>query len=380
MWHRPRFYSTTASSFWPTDAVKPFWDDLYAAGADLIINAHMRDYERFGPQTPSGAADPTNGMREIIVGTGGDGLDAPNTLRIPNSEVNLSGVYGVLQLTLFAGSYAWQFIPVAGQTAGDSGSAPCRQASPNGPPVASAGGPYAGAAGDTIRFDGSGAADPDGDAIAYGWNFGDGSTGTGATPAHVYAGAATFTVTLVVTDSKGAQSPPATTTATIAAPPQPPASADSVLLVAAGNIARCGGTRDELTANTKRCTLAAFHQPLFFSSEAVGWTEEDQVKQLWNRLYAADADLVLNGQQHQYERLKPMTPAGVVDTVRGLRSIDVGTGGESTALPVAIHPNSEVISDAFGVLKLTLYADRYSREFVPIQGEAFTDRGTGSCH
>ena len=137
---------------------------------------------------------------------------------------------------------------------------------------------------------------------------------------------------------------------------------------------------NDLAANTKRCTLAAFHQPLFFSSEDVGWTEEDQVKRLWNRLYAADADLVLNGQQHQYERLTPMTPAGVVDTVRGLRSIDVGTGGESTALPVAIHPNSEVISDAFGVLKLTLYADRYSWEFVPLQGEAFTDRGTGSCH
>src|SRR5207244_5527523 len=57
-----------------------------------------------------------------------------------------------------------------------------------------------------------------------------------------------FSILLVVTDSKGAQSPPATTTATITAPPQPPASADSVLLVAAGNIARCGGTRDELTA------------------------------------------------------------------------------------------------------------------------------------
>ena len=137
---------------------------------------------------------------------------------------------------------------------------------------------------------------------------------------------------------------------------------------------------NDLAAHTQRCTLAAFHQPLFFSSEALGWTEEDQVKRLWSRLYAADADLVLNGQQHQYERLKPMTPAGVVDTVRGLRSIDVGTGGESTALPVAIHPNSEVISDAFGVLKLTLYADRYSWEFVPMQGEAFTDRGTGRCH
>jgi len=101
---------------------------------------------------------------------------------------------------------------------------------------------------------------------------------------------------------------------------------------------------------------------------------------LWNRLYAAGADLVLNGQQHQYERLKPMTPAGAVDDARGLRSIDVGTGGESTALPVAIHPNSEVISDAFGVLKLTLYADHYTWEFVPMPGQTFGDQGSGTCH
>src|SRR5439155_1130250 len=66
MWHRPRFYSTTSSTSSPTSSVKPFWDDLYAAGADLIVNAHMRDYERFAPQNPDGAADPVNGLREII--------------------------------------------------------------------------------------------------------------------------------------------------------------------------------------------------------------------------------------------------------------------------------------------------------------------------
>ena len=125
MWHSPRFYSTTSSTFFPTGSVKPFWDDLYAAGAELIINAHMQDYERFAPQTPTGAADPTNGIREIIVGTGGSGLDAPNTLIIPNSEVQISGVYGVLKLTLGDGSYSWQFVPVAGQTGTDSGSGSC---------------------------------------------------------------------------------------------------------------------------------------------------------------------------------------------------------------------------------------------------------------
>jgi len=75
-----------------------------------------------------------------------------------------------------------------------------------------------------------------------------------------------------------------------------------------------------------------------------------------------------------------MTPDGVVDAQRGLRSIDVGTGGESTALPVAMHPNSELVSAAFGVLKLSLYRDRYTWEFVPLPGETFTDQGAGTCH
>src|SRR2546422_2018473 len=125
LFHAPRFYSTTSATFSPSSSVKPFWDDLYAAKAELIVNAHMRDYERFAPQTSAGVADPVNGIREIIVGTGGDGLDLPNTLVIPNSEARISNVYGVLKLTLGDGTYAWQFIPVAGQTATDSGSGTC---------------------------------------------------------------------------------------------------------------------------------------------------------------------------------------------------------------------------------------------------------------
>jgi len=125
LWHHPRFYSTTSSSFSPSSSVKPFWDDLIAARAELIINAHLRDYERFGPQTSAGVADPVNGIRQIIVGSGGEGLDNPNTLIAANSQVRISGVYGVLRLTLYDGSYSWQFVPVAGQTATDSGSGAC---------------------------------------------------------------------------------------------------------------------------------------------------------------------------------------------------------------------------------------------------------------
>ena len=67
-------------------------------------------------------------------------------------------------------------------------------------PVADAGGPYSGETGTAIRFDGSASSDPDGDALTYAWNFGDGSSGTGATPTHSYATAGVYEVSLVVSD------------------------------------------------------------------------------------------------------------------------------------------------------------------------------------
>ena len=85
----------------------------------------MRDYERFAPQTSTGVADPANGIREFVVGTGGEGLDQPNTLFTTNSEVNLSGEFGVLKLALADGSYSWQFIPAGGGTQTDSGTGTC---------------------------------------------------------------------------------------------------------------------------------------------------------------------------------------------------------------------------------------------------------------
>ena len=69
-------------------------------------------------------------------------------------------------------------------------------------PVANPGGPYAGETGVAIRFDGTTSSDPDGDALSYAWNFGDGTSGTGATPTHSYAAAGVYEVTLVVNDGE----------------------------------------------------------------------------------------------------------------------------------------------------------------------------------
>jgi hypothetical protein len=67
-------------------------------------------------------------------------------------------------------------------------------------PIANAGGPYAGAIGAAIDFDGSGSSDPDGEALSFLWSYGDGSTATGAHASHAYQAPGQFVVTLRVDD------------------------------------------------------------------------------------------------------------------------------------------------------------------------------------
>src|SRR4029077_16535730 len=93
---------------------------------------------------------------------------------------------------------------------------PVTVAALNHPPTAVAGGPYSGNEGAAVVLNGSGSSDPDGDAITYAWAFGDGTTGTGATPSHVYADNGGYTVSLTVIDSKGAPSTPASAPVTVA--------------------------------------------------------------------------------------------------------------------------------------------------------------------
>jgi acid phosphatase type 7 len=121
-WHEPRFTSGSVHS--NDTSVGPFWSDLYAAGADLVINGHNHQYERFAPQDPTGKADPARGIREFVAGTGGAGLYSFASPQ-PNSEVRDDTSHGVLRLTLHPGSYGWQFVPIAGDSFADSGTASC---------------------------------------------------------------------------------------------------------------------------------------------------------------------------------------------------------------------------------------------------------------
>jgi hypothetical protein len=148
--------------------------------------------------------------------------------------------------------------------------------------------------------------------------------------------------------------------------------------------------REDLAAHPALCTLAYWHHPRFSSGERhgddnVGNIDED-LGPLWEELYKAGAEIVLNGHEHNYERFAPQTPDGQPDSQFGIREFVVGTGGAGLYRiddPIA---NSEVRNDTtHGVLKLTLYADRYEWRFVPVAGQSFTpwtnaDSDSGTCH
>ena len=120
-WHHPRFSSGVHGDDPTYDA---FWRDLYDAGVDVVLVGHDHHYERFAPQDPSGRADPLRGVREFVIGTGGE---SHYVLRIikPNSEVRNADTFGVLVMTLHPAGYDWKFISERGRTFMDSGSARC---------------------------------------------------------------------------------------------------------------------------------------------------------------------------------------------------------------------------------------------------------------
>jgi len=123
--HRPRF---SAGHHGSNGFMHAIWKDLYSAGAEIYVAGHNHDYERFAPQNADslGVADPVRGIREFVVGTGGAAAEAWSvTPPLPNEEVWANPTWGVLKLTLYATTYTWEFVPIAGEAFTDSGSGTC---------------------------------------------------------------------------------------------------------------------------------------------------------------------------------------------------------------------------------------------------------------
>lgn len=136
---------------------------------------------------------------------------------------------------------------------------------------------------------------------------------------------------------------------------------------------------EDLAANPTRCSLAVWHQARFSSGEKHG--DNREYSQLWQDLQDANAELVLNGHDHTYERFGPQRADGTADPKRGVVAFVVGTGGKELRGFGPPRSNSIVRSDAtFGVLELTLRSEGYSWRFVGLPGSTFSDEGSAACH
>ena len=120
--HKPMFSS--GGTHGDDLELKPLWDAMYHAGADVVVGAHDHDYERFVAQTPEGKPDPAHGIREFVAGTGGKN-QRPFGIAEANSEVRNADGFGVLKFTLLPGKYRWEFIPEEGKTFRDAGEDTC---------------------------------------------------------------------------------------------------------------------------------------------------------------------------------------------------------------------------------------------------------------
>src|SRR6201992_733805 len=137
--------------------------------------------------------------------------------------------------------------------------------------------------------------------------------------------------------------------------------------------------RADLAAHPAACTLAYWHKPLFSSGGAHG--DAPEIRPIFQALYDANADVILSGHDHDYERFAPQDANGKPDRTRGIREFVVGTGGKNHRPFGAPEATSEVRdTTTFGVLKLTLKPNGYDWKFIPEAGKSFTDSGSDSCH
>jgi hypothetical protein len=135
--------------------------------------------------------------------------------------------------------------------------------------------------------------------------------------------------------------------------------------------------QSDLDLHQNNCTLAYWHRPRFTSG--LSHPSDPSLGAIWEILYEYGLDVVLNGHVHLYERFAPQDPKGIADT-NGIREFVVGTGGGGSFVGYSPIANSEVINNqTYGVIKLTLHKFSYDWEFIPIEGQTFTDSGSDDC-
>jgi hypothetical protein len=129
-WHHPRFSSGFGGDNQDYPETGLMYEALYEHGAELVLNGHAHNYERFEPVQPDGTPDAAEGITNFVVGTGGRSL-FPNTGPIEDiSETLYTDVFGVLELRLDADGWSSRFVTDTGETR-DAASGTCHSPPPD---------------------------------------------------------------------------------------------------------------------------------------------------------------------------------------------------------------------------------------------------------
>jgi hypothetical protein len=113
-WHHPRFSSGYGGVNRDYPETGLMYDALYEHGAELVLNGHAHNYERFEAVDAGGNPDADTGITNFVVGTGGRSLFTQPGEPEPISETLYIDAFGVLELTLDADSWSSRFVTETG--------------------------------------------------------------------------------------------------------------------------------------------------------------------------------------------------------------------------------------------------------------------------
>lgn len=158
----------------------------------------------------------------------------------------------------------------------------------------------------------------------------------------------------------------------------------------------------DLRDHPNKCTIALWNLSMWMSSTKIYETNDrypnhgyrvQDIRGVWTVLYQRNADLVINGTPHIYERFAPMryaegysnptTTEYAADSARGIRQITSGLGGDGPIVAdsaLVKHPLSEYRSGGDGFVKLVLGDGAYTWQFVNSRYSHIIDQGSGTCH